>query len=236
MSTQTGMAYTLFYSPDSANIVVRMVLEELALSYEALDVNRRQEGQRSPEFLRFNPQGLLPVLVDPAQDEPLFETAAILLHLADTHQALQPPPAKRGRLLKWLFFLSNTLHADLRALFYSERYVATENAIAPLRTALHRRVTEHCALLEAEMARHQGPYVLGTHIGVCDFYLAACIRWAQLYPHGDALPSAQLAQYPRLMAMLRTLEQRPSVQKAYALEGMDGPVFTAPNYPRDAAV
>jgi len=230
------MSYTLFYSPDSANIVVRMVLEELALPYEALDVNRTQEGQRSPEFLRFNPQGLLPVLVDPAQDEPLFETAAILLHLADTHQALQPPPAARGRLLKWLFFLSNTLHADLRALFYSERYVATDSAIAPLRNALHRRVTEHCALLEAEMVRHQGPYVLGVHIGVCDFYLAACIRWAQLYPHGDALPSAQLAQYPRLMAMLRTLELRPSVQKAYALEGMDGLVFTAPTYPRDAAV
>jgi len=230
------MSYTLFYSPDSANIVVRMALEELALPYQALDVNRTQEGQRNPEFLRFNPQGLLPVLVDPVQDEPLFETAAILLHLADTHQALQPPPAGRGRLLKWLFFLSNTLHADLRALFYSERYVATEDAIAPLRTALHRRVTEHCALLEAEMVRHQGPYVLGAHIGVCDFYLAACVRWAQLYPHGDALPSAQLAQYPRLMAMLRALEQRPSVQKAYALEGMDGLVFTAPNYPRDAAV
>jgi glutathione S-transferase len=213
-----------------------MVLEELALPYEALDVNRTQEGQRSPEFLRFNPQGLLPVLVDPVQDEPLFETAAILLHLADTHQALQPPPAARGRLLKWLFFLSNTLHADLRSLFYSERYVATEDAIASLRTALHRRVTEHCALLEAEITRHQGPYLLGAHVGVCDFYIAACIRWAQLYPHGNALPSAQLAQYPRLMAMLRALEQRPSVQKAYALEGMDGLVFTAPNYPRDAAV
>ena len=230
------MFYTLFYSPDSANIVVRMVLEELALPYEALDVNRTQEGQRSPEFLRFNPQGLLPVLVDPAQDEPLFETAAILLHLADTHQALQPPPAARGRLLKWLFFLSNTLHADLRALFYSERYVATDSAIAALRNALHRRVTEHCALLEAEMVRHQGPYVSGAHIGVCDFYLAACIRWAQLYPRGDALPLAQLAQWPRLLAMLRALEQRPAVQKAYALEGMEGAVFSAPNYPRDAAV
>ena len=128
------------------------------------------------------------------------------------------------------------MHADLRALFYSPRYVATEDAIAPLRTALHRRVTEHCALLEAEIARHQGPYVLGAQASICDFYLAACIRWAQLYPHGDALLSAQLAQYPRLIAMLRTLEQRPSVQKAYALEGMDGPVFTVPNYPRDAAV
>jgi glutathione S-transferase len=36
-------------------------------------------------------QGLLPVLVDSEQDEPLFETAAILSHLADTHRALQPP-------------------------------------------------------------------------------------------------------------------------------------------------
>jgi glutathione S-transferase len=230
------MPYTLFYSPDSANIVVRMVLEELALPYEALEVDRKQEGQRSPEFLRFNPQGLLPVLVDPAQDEPLFETAAILLHLADTHQTLQPPPAERGRLLKWLFFLSNTLHADLRALFYSPRYVATEDAIVPLRTALHRRVTEHCALLEAEITRHQGPYLLGLQPTICDFYVAACLRWAQLYPRGDALPSAQLAQWPRLMAMLRALEQRPAVQKAYALEGMEGPVFTAPNYPRDAVV
>lgn len=230
------MSYTLFYAPDSANIVVRMVLEELAVPYEALEVNSTHGSQRSEAFLRFNPQGQLPVLVDPAQDEPLFETAAILLHLADTHQALQPPPAGRGRLLKWLFFLSNTLHADLRALFYSPRYVATDSAIAPLRNALHRRVTEHCALLEAEIARHQGPYVLGAQPTMCDFYVAACIRWAQLYPHGDALPSAQLAQYPRLMAMLRALEQRPSVQKAYALEGMDGPVFTAPNYPRDAAV
>lgn len=229
------MSYTLFYAPDSANIVVRMVLEELAVPYEALEVNSTHGSQRSEAFLRFNPQGQLPVLVDPAQDEPLFETAAILLHLADTHQALQPPPAGRGRLLKWLFFLSNTLHADLRALFYSERYVATDSAIAPLRTALHRRVTEHCALLEAESARHQGPYVLGAKPTMCDFYVAACIRWAQLYPHGNALPSAQFAQYPRLMAMLRTLEQRPSVQKAYALEGMDGSVFTAPNFPRDAA-
>jgi glutathione S-transferase len=155
------MSYTLFYSPDSANIVVRIVLEELALPYEALEVDRTQGAQRSAAFLRYNPQGLLPVLVDPAQDEPLFETAAILLHLADTHQALQPPPAARGRLLKWLFFISNTLHADLRALIYSPRYVAVDEAIAPLRTPLHRRVTEHCALLEADLATFSEQLGLG---------------------------------------------------------------------------
>jgi hypothetical protein len=58
-------------------------------------------------------------------------------------------------------------------LFYSSCYVATEDAIAPLRTALHRRVMEYCALF------------------------AACMRWAQLYPRSDKLPSAPLTQYPR---------------------------------------
>lgn len=82
------MAYTLFYSPDSANIIVRMALEEIGADYEALVVDRRANAQRSPAFLKFNPQGLLPVLVDPGQDEPLFETAAILLHLADQHSTL----------------------------------------------------------------------------------------------------------------------------------------------------
>ena len=128
------MAYTLFYSPDSANIVVRMALEEMGAAYQALEVDRRENAQRSEAFLKFNPQGLLPVLVDPAQDEPVFETAAILLHLADQHSTLKPlDPRARGRLLKWLFFLSNTLHADLRMAFYTERYADSAESIATLR-------------------------------------------------------------------------------------------------------
>ena len=138
------MAYTLFYSPDSANVVVRMALEEIGAAYEALEVDRRQDAQRSPAFLKFNPQGLLPVLVDPAQNEPVFETAAILLHLADQHATLKPLLiSARGRFLKWLFYLSNTLHADLRMLFYTERYGADALAEKALRARLHPRVLAH---------------------------------------------------------------------------------------------
>lgn len=231
------MAYTLFYSPDSANVVVRMALEEIGVDYGALEVDRRQDAQRSPAFLKFNPQGLLPVLVDPAQDEPLFETAAILLHLADQHAALKPlQPGARGRLLKWLFYLSNTLHADLRMLFYTERYAAEAVAVTALRPILHSRVLAHLALLDAEIARRGGPWLLGPAVSVCDLYLAACVRWSQLYPRSDTLGTQHVHALPHLLGLLKMLETRPAVRRAFGAEGISGPLFVSPVYPANASV
>jgi glutathione S-transferase len=86
---------TLYWSPDSANVVVRTVLEELGVAYQDVLVDRAGGVHSSAAYRAMNPQGLLPVLVVPDQDEPLFETAAILLWLAERHSALQPPAAGR---------------------------------------------------------------------------------------------------------------------------------------------
>ena len=128
------MSYVLYYNPDSANLVIRMVLEEMALPYEDRMVSRIRTD-RNDDFFRLNPRGLLPVLIDEQQDVALFETAAILLYLADKHRQLAPGMTDgraRGTFLKWLFMLSNTLHADLRFRFYSERFVTSEGKTAPL--------------------------------------------------------------------------------------------------------
>jgi glutathione S-transferase len=231
------MAYTLFYSPDSANLVVRMALEEIGVPYEALEVDRRLHAQCSPEFLKFNPQGLLPVLIDPAQDQPLFETAAILLHLANQHGKLKPVQTfASGRFLKWLFYLSNTLHADLRILFYTTRYAADVQAERALRARLHPRVLTHLGLLESELARHGGPWLLGDDLSMCDLYLAACVRWLQLYPRGDTLEASSVQGLPCLIDLLHRLELREPVRRAFAAEGIGVPLFIAPRYPVNAAV
>ena len=47
------MPYTLYYSPDSANIVIRMVLEALAVPYQAIEIDRTVDGQRSPESVSY---------------------------------------------------------------------------------------------------------------------------------------------------------------------------------------
>jgi glutathione S-transferase len=232
------MSYTLYYSPDSANLVVRLALEEIGAPYTDVRMDRSVQAQRSPAYLALNPQGLLPVLIDPAQNAPLFETAAILLHLADSHQCLQPPePADRGAFLKWLFYLSNTLHADLRVLFRTERYVSTPDGIADLRQGLRARVAGHFLLLDQQIAAHGGPWLLGPVVSVCDIYLACCARWAVLYPVDEALAPEAVAGLAHLGHMLRLLEQRPAVQRALQKEGLAAPgepAFSAPQAPRQA--
>lgn len=223
------MSYTLYYSPDSANIVVRMALEELAVPFDTVFVDRAAAAHRQADFLALNPQGLLPVLTTPEQDEPLFETAAILLYLADRHGGLLPAePQKRGRCLKWLFFLSNTLHAELRMRFYTDRYVADRAAMPSVRAGLAKRVTGHLDLIEHEIARHGQGWLTGDGPTICDVYLGPLMRWAQIYPKGDAMPSAEFTARPHIRALLDTLATRPAIARAFEREGLTGHPFLAP--------
>ncbi|WP_160776140.1 glutathione S-transferase family protein [Stappia sediminis] len=220
----------LFYSPDSANLVVRFVLEELELAYEDVLLDRSSREHMKPEYRALNPQGLIPVLVDAEQDAPMFETGAIILHLADRAGRLAPAPnsPSRGSLLKWLFYISNTLHADLRVAFYVHRYVEGEKDADTLRKSVLRRVQSHFALLDAELAKGGGKYLIAETFTVADFYLAACARWAQLYPTGY---EQDLSQHRHLVAFLKALQERASVRHSAERESIKGNVLLHPKMP-----
>ena len=166
----------------------------------------------------------------------LFETGAILWHLAESQGRLGPEgppfgePAARAAVLKWLFYLSNTVHAELRAGFYAERYVDGAQAVAPLRRGLARRLRGHLDLLESQLAG--GWLGQGAGPTVADLYLGTLLRWAQLYPVA-APPIAGLADWPGLLALCRRVERRPAARRAFAAESIppDG-AFSAPGRPR----
>ena len=220
------MTYLLFYNPDSANIVVRMALEEFGCDYRDELVDRRR-ANRSEDFMRLNPRGLLPVLVDEVAGVTLSETGAILLYLADAHGG-EAGGADRAALLKWLFYLSNTVHADLRLQFYTERYAGDEAHVPALRARVQERFAGHMTLVE-EALGHDGAYLLESGLTVADFYLAACVRWAQNYPSGHGVAPSVIEAFPRLTALLSELEQRPAVVRAFAGEGITPPLFLGPN-------
>ena len=73
----------LHYHPSDASLMPHIFLEELGVPFELKLVDRARNAQKSPEYLRLNPNGLIPVLED--GDLVVYETPAILLHLADTH-------------------------------------------------------------------------------------------------------------------------------------------------------
>ena len=222
--------YQLYGSPDSANLVIRMLLHELEQPFETVWLDRSVKAHKQADYLAMNPQGLIPVLVD--NGHPIFETAAIALHLCDAHQRLVPQGGPdRARFLQWLFYLSNTLHADLRVRFYSEDYIG-EAAQAALLTGMKRRILGHLKLLENELAKNTGgPWFLGESLSALDIYLAALCRWWQLYPVTDAPEPISATALPCLSRLLSGLAERPAIAEACAEEHIVAPFFIAPTLP-----
>lgn len=210
----------LHWSPDSANLIVRIALEMLDLPFEGVRVNRAAAEHRSEAFRRINPQGLLPVLED--GDLVLFETAAILWHLAERAGRLGPdgPPfedrAARADALKWMFYLSNTVHADLRLAFYPHRYVAEPDAVAALRRGVAARMAGHVDLLEADLGRRADE----PRVGLTDIYTAILLRWARVYPVVDPVLKRPLSGWPRLHARAQRLESDPAAIRAFEAESI----------------
>jgi len=219
--------YRLHYAPDNASLIVRLGLLELGVPFETRLVDRAIRQQRSAAYLRLNPVGLIPVLETP--DGPMSETAAILLWLSERHEGLGPAPGDPARagFLKWLFFVSNSLHADLRLVFYPTHYVGDDPAA---QKALHAgataRMKGHLALLEGQSAFGHG-WFCATAPSALDLYVAVILRWAALYGHHgtDWFSPASL---PGLMAMAHRLEGRESVRTAAMAEGLGPRPFTAP--------
>ena len=227
------MTYVLHYAPDNASLIVRLALEEMSVAYETRLVDRRAQAQKSAAYQVLNPAGRIPVLETP--DGPMFETGAILLWLADRHGMLAPPPTdtRRAWCLKWLFFMSNDLQTMLRLVFYSDRYV-TPDQVAALRAGLAVKLRESLTCLDAacraaNTGRDTGAWVFdGNAPSILDCYLGPMLRWCKLYPKSQQDSRFDLADYPALLTVARTLETRASTQAAQQAEGLGPTPFTAP--------
>ena len=85
---------------------VSIALEELGLPYEVHRVVLKEQQQKQPWFLKINPNGRVPAIID--RDEhnfAVFESGAILIYLAEKAGALLPSDKKkRSVVLQWLMF------------------------------------------------------------------------------------------------------------------------------------
>ena len=225
------MTYILHYAPDNASLIVRLALLELGLPFKTRLVERRTHAQRSPEYLKLNPNGRIPVLETPKAT--MFETGAILLWLADTHNALAPGinTPQRGTFLKWLFWLSNTLHPTLRMLFYPETYLdhGTAEMLDNLRAAQKRSLLNLITLLETTVSR-QDKWILNSSPNIFQIYLAVCLRWMALYPTGHT-GWFDLKTWPDLLTLCRNIETRQSALSASQSEGLGATIISHPTLP-----
>ena len=85
---------------------VSILLEELKLPYNVISVNLEKMDQRKPKFLKLNPNGKIPIIVDHDNDNfTVFESGAILIYLAEKSGKFLPSDSnERSKVIQWLMF------------------------------------------------------------------------------------------------------------------------------------
>jgi glutathione S-transferase len=192
----------------SGSFAVQVALEEIGVPYERIWVGR--EPDAIAQYRQLNPTGRVPALGLP-DGTVMFESAAILIHLALAHPdaRLAPPPgtSAHARFLQWMVYLSANGYESALRIFYSERFstrgAADAEAIREKGTADY---LANLALIDARLA----PYVLGADYSIADAYLYMLASWnpgdkAQLY-----------ARLPRLEALCSRVAARPAIVKVEA--------------------
>ena len=98
----------LFYSPTPNGRKVSIMLEETKIKYKITSINLGKEEQFKPEFLKINPYGKIPAIIDHAKDLALIESGAILIYLArKSNQFL--PKENEIRIFEWLMFQTSNV-------------------------------------------------------------------------------------------------------------------------------
>ena len=215
----------LHYYPSTASMAPHILLRELGVPFELMLVDRTQNAQKMTAYLKMNPNGLIPVLLD--NDLTLYESAAICLHLCDTHPSVGLAPklgtTERAHFYKWLMWLTNTLQATLITYFYPERWVNVGNdaGAEQVRAQAEIKVGVLLDQLDAELTRQallqSEPWLLGANYSAVDIYALMLCRWTRNFTANPARDRTHLGSY------LQRVLARPAVFETFKAEELAQP-------------
>jgi glutathione S-transferase len=191
----------------------------MQVDYELTLVDRKSNEQKSESYMKLNPTGRIPTLVDGSLV--VFESAAICLHLCDKHPEANLMPAigdpDRPEFHQWLAYLTATLQPELMVYFYPAKHTTNAEAASGIIQAQERRVGEIYSVLDEALEGRK--FLLGSRISVCDYFLFMLSHW------GSGFSRPPLS-YPNLGAYLRRLARLDAVKAVCAVEGTDLSAYT----------
>lgn len=180
---------------------VSAALEELELPYKVHEININTGIQKGPEFLKINPNGRIPAIIDrDADDLTIFESGAILIYLAEKTGRLMPTDLKgRYEVMQWLMFqmggvgpMQGQAHVFFR--YFEEKIPA---AIQRYQKETKRLYT----VLDARLSDRE--FLAG------DYSIADIANWAWVRKFEWA--GVPIDDLPHLKRWLTSLEARPQL-------------------------
>ncbi len=203
--------YTLYYAPGAASLCVHWMLIELGVKHDARRVDLQKKEHKTPEYLKLNPNGLVPALV--IDGHALFESSGLLLLLAERHPeaGLAPPPGSKHRAtyLTWMVHLANTLQPSFRYWFYPAEAAGEANAEAAKEQACQR--IEACWDRISAQLEAAGPYLAGDRVSALDFFATMLMRWSRNMPK-------PATDWPVLKNYVARMKLRPTFRALYQRE------------------
>ncbi|MEA2332506.1 MAG: glutathione S-transferase [Thermoleophilaceae bacterium] len=186
-------------NPSSGNCYkVRLLLAQLGLPYERVHTDIFAGASQTEEFARLNPARQVPVL-EPDEGEPLPESNAILVHLAEGTGLLPGDPAARAQALRWLFFEQSEIVPSIAGL----RFRVGIGRLAPGDRDFERRHAAGAKALRVldERLRSQ-PFLAGERYSIADISVYAYVHVA-----GEA--GLDLSGYPAVQDWIARVEATP---------------------------
>lgn len=181
---------------------VRWALEEAGVPYEQNLIGR--EDQRSPGYLALQPFGQVPAIEDDGLK--LFESGAIVLHVAEDCEGLLPAePQARARTVAWVFAALNSVEPAIQNLAAIDLFYAGEEWAAQRRPGAEEAVQGRLADVESWL---DGRDYLEGRFTAGDLMMTTVLR---ILRHTDLV-----AQRPALAAYQERCEARPAFQQALA--------------------
>ena len=186
----------LYYNPRSRAAIAKWMLDECGASYELEHIDFEKREHKTPAFMKINPAGKLPALVDGSTR--IFEAAAICLYLADKYPEARLAPAigapERGRYLSLVVYSTSQVEP------------AMGDSFMKLETAPQRGWTSYEEVKNAlEQELGDGPFLFGDWFTAADVMIGSMLIWQRMLGGST--------DRPKLEAYVDRLQKRPAAMK-----------------------
>jgi glutathione S-transferase len=193
---------TLHYAPRTRAFRALWFLEELGQPYRIEHVDYQSGAHKRPEFLKLNPMGKLPTVVD--HGVPIAESGAILAYLSDKYSLGTLAPRlddpRRADYLRWLFFAAGVMEPAFGEKFFKWEIAADKVAWGSF-ASMERAATEGVT---------SGPWLLGEQFTAADVFMGSNLHWGTLW---KLFPErGPISDYVARCA------ERPALKRALAME------------------
>lgn len=182
-------------------------LEEAGVPYNLTAIDFSKQEQKAPDYLRLNPNGKIPTIFDRDEDRAIFESGAILWHLAEKYgQFLPHDPAKRSEVMQWMLFQVGHVGPMMGQAMYFQHIAAPNGHEEPF--SIKRYVDESRRLLEVLNTRLDGrEWLAADEYSIADMMM---YPWARAY----VWARASIEGLDSLQAWFDRIDTRPAVQRA----------------------